>query len=209
MRQLLLDLRKTDSGEHWSKLSQCLFDSDESRVIVVRSRVPLSAPLAKLSQEWRSYPLVDGPSAFYVALCPRGEAPPVLDSYRDEHRRLIELYPAMVRSALEGRVGTEEFVQLMSSHLNREEEELFALVERWTGEPRLARELGYDHQGLRAGLAKLPDFVERVARGETTKKARDAFEIEFFHLFEHHYEREELSLYPLLERLAWARGHEF
>lgn len=209
MRQLLLDLRRVDPEEHSLKLREHLGSPAVEQVVVIRAHRPLDEVLAQLGEGWVHYPLVEGPSAFYQAVCTPGHSSAGLDPYRREHRQLLELYPRMVASALDGHADPEPFTQLLESHLRREEEHLFGRVEEWTGEPRLARELGYDHQGLRAGLLKLPDYLERVAAGDTTKKMRDAFEIEFFHLFEHHYEREERGLYPLLERLAAARGYEF
>lgn len=151
---------------------------------VVQSRQPLSL------DGFTAWPLVPGPSAFYYLVhAPRPAAPAVLDIVRRQHQEIIRLYRAADGPGLES---------FLLRHMETEEEALYPLYARLV-EERQIRELGYEHLGLRRGL---PEWRELLLRSDVTKRERDAMDIRFFHLFEHHMEREEESLLPVLELLC-------
>lgn len=172
-----LDLRR---GDELTSLS----DLKAGQARVVQSRVKLDL------EGYTAWPLVPGPSAwFYLVHRPLPEAARVLDIVRRQHQEIIRLYRAQDGPGLES---------FLLRHMETEEATLYPLYARVV-EERQIRELGYEHLGLRRGL---PEWREMLTRTEVTKRERDGMDIKFFHLFEHHMEREEDSLLPVLELLC-------
>lgn len=156
--------------------------ADQARV--VQSRQPLSL------DGFTAWPLVPGPSAFfYLVHRPRPAPAAVLDIVRRQHQEIVRLYRASDGPGLES---------FLLRHMETEEERLYPLYARLV-EERQIRELGYEHLGLRRGL---PEWREFLRAPDSTKRQRDAMDIKFFHLFEHHMEREEESLLPVLELIC-------
>lgn len=153
------------------------------------------------------YPLVDGPSAWILGVHQPGwDVPARYDDLREEHARVDPLYRGTIKAALQGeaeraRELARELTELLEGHMAREEAELFPAA-RAALDPqgRILRELGYEHQGVRAGLAKLGPTLERMLRGEAANKEVEKLELDLLHMFEHHQEREEEALFPWLER---------
>jgi len=153
------------------------------------------------------YPLVDGPSAwFYGVHQPGWDVPVRYDHLRQEHARVDPLYRGAVKAAQNGeaeraRELARELTELLEGHMRYEETELFPQAAGVLDpQGRILRELGYEHQGVRAGLAKLAPTLERILRGEAANKEVEKLELDLLHMFEHHQEREEEALFPWLER---------
>ncbi|MEW6283600.1 MAG: hemerythrin domain-containing protein [Candidatus Eremiobacterota bacterium] len=195
------DLRGLSRPVLDERLQQALAELEPGLARLVQSRVDLRALLHRYS----AWPLIDGPSAWYFLVHPPVEASPLLDPLRQQHQRLFRLYRQAVAAALEG--GPCEplgaaFLDLLERHTTAEEKQLYPLYERSLRESRLIRELGWENLGLRRQAPDFGPFLLRVKAGETTRRDRDGFEIDFFHLLEHHVEREEKALFPALERLC-------
>lgn len=171
--------------------------------VLVMARKPLR-PHLPTSLEW--WPLVDGPSAWFFL----GHAPaarkPTLEFLRQDHREFDRLFREAVQQARAGNPECREtgsrLGRLLTGHLEFEEREVYPLFIQAVGDERAVRELGYEHRGIREGLARLGAFLESVLAGKLSKKQIDAFDIDFFHLIEHHVQREEEGLYPVLELLC-------
>ncbi len=162
---------------------------------VLKSRHPLRAEL----EGFTAWPLVPGPSAYYYLVhTPLPQAEPVLEVVREQHCEIVALYREAMALGSDGAA----FEQLLSRHMDTEERTLYPLYQKILQEERLIRELGYEHLGLRRGLPEFRPFLQKMAAGETTKRDKDGFDIRFFHLFEHHMEREEESLLPVLEHFC-------
>ncbi len=175
-----LDLRKLGP----SALEPGLAELGQGQARVVQSRQQLEMP------GFTAWPLVPGPSAFfYLVHAPGPPAAPVLEVVRRQHQEIIRLYRAADGPGLES---------FLLRHMETEEATLYPLYARLV-EERQIRELGYEHLGLRRGL---PEWREFLTRTDTTKRDRDGMDIKFFHLFEHHMEREEESLLPVLELIC-------
>ncbi len=192
-----LDLRRVPAEEAAGRLDEAW--SRLQTPLLVRSFRPLPPTPTGLV----AWPLVDGPSAFFSVYSQPRPQSQALDRLRQDHLELARLYHSSVKQALAGEELTlkPQFQHLLIDHLKFEEDHLFGLFSEVVDDERLVRELGYEHQGIRQGLEAYPDFLDRVLGG-CTKKERDSFEIDFFHLIEHHVEREEKALYPLLETLV-------
>lgn len=155
---------------------------DQARLVQSRQKLDLEG--------YTAWPVVPGPSAyFYLVHRPRPEAARVLDVVRRQHQEIVRLYRAQDGPGLES---------FLLRHMETEEATLYPLYARVV-EERQIRELGYEHLGLRRGL---PEWREFLTRTDASKRDRDGMDIKFFHLFEHHMEREEESLLPVLELLC-------
>lgn len=92
----------------------------------------------------------------------------------------------------------------LTDHVSRQEKVSFPkILEKWPLE-RPLRELGYEHQGLIRGLATMEQKVSLARRGELEKRERDRLDLDFYHLLEHHVERELEALYPAMIFLSGA-----
>ncbi len=185
-----LDLRAPGAG-----LLEGLSELQDHQARVLKSRHPLRVEL----EGFTAWPLVNGPSAYYYLVhTPLPLAEPVLEVVREQHRQIVALYREAMALGSDGAA----FEQLLSRHMDTEERTLYPLYQQIVQEERLIRELGYEHLGLRRGLPEFGPFLRKIAAGETSKRDKDGFDIRFFHLFEHHMEREEESLLPVLEHLC-------
>lgn len=90
----------------------------------------------------------------------------------------------------------ERYQKTLQSHITHQETSLFPRLEALAPIERATRELGYEHQGLKKGLERLPKLVEQSHRGELEARQRERFDLDFYHLLEHHIERERDALYP-------------
>ncbi len=120
------------------------------------------------------------------------ELPPEL---QQEHQELLRGYHALFRE--DGDV--EAYLGLLEQHIRYQETQLFATIGAALPIERALRELGYEHRGLEKGAARVRDAVAQHRRGELEKKARDRLDLDFYHLLEHHIERERDALLP-----AWS-----
>lgn len=154
------------------------------------------------------YPLVDGPSAWIFGVHQPGwDVPARYDFLREEHARVDPLYRGAVKAAqagdaLRARELAGELTELLETHMAFEERELWpAAAAALDPAGRILRELGYEHQGVRAGLARLAPTLEDILAGRVGNKVVEKLELDLLHMFEHHQEREEEALFPWLERV--------
>lgn len=202
-----LDLRRLPPDRQTELLGQAVQALAPGQAQVVIATRDLRGEMAEL-EVW---PLVEGPSAWFLLMHHAVEAEPVLDEVRRQHRELFRLYKEAVATAVDGDDGAaigRKFLSLLERHADAEEQRLYPLYERQIGDQRMIRELGYEHLGLRRGMGAVEPFLEEVRAGRTTKRQRDRFEIDFFHLLEHHVEREEKALLPVLERVCPEEARE-
>lgn len=197
-----LDLRPLPLCEQAGELSRRLASLAQDEALLVQSRRDLRSLVAP---GWEILALVDGPSLWLVALHRPGDYPELLTNVRRQHRSLEQLYRQAFSEAFQGRPQALELGRrmeaLLTRHLDLEESLLYPLYLRLTGDPRTPREMGYEHEGVRRGLGRLAEMLGQAAAGQASKRQIDAYEIDFFHLLEHHTKREEGALLPLIERL--------
>ncbi|MBI3927621.1 MAG: hemerythrin domain-containing protein [Armatimonadetes bacterium] len=201
-----LDLRKSAPAELPELLRQRAGLLGAEEALVVQARHPLAEAVESLGPGWASWPLIDGPSAWYVLLYRARPLERRLDPVRERYRQLPVLYHRAVRQALardpEALATGRRFRELLHQHLELKQTRLYPLYRRVVGEDRLPRELGYEIDGIRQGLGRWEDMLRGALEGSATRRQLDRFEIDFFHLIEHHIEREKLSLLPALELLG-------
>lgn len=87
--------------------------------------------------------------------------------------------------------------KLLLSHIEKQEKKTFPDLKREFPIDRPLRELGYEHRGLERGLEQLPPILQRARDGQLSKKEREQVDLDFFHLLEHHVERERDALSPI------------
>ena len=161
----------------------------------------------KLQQPgWLSFDPVKGPAAYRRVWIPQAlRTHKRFSTACSFHEEFHEGYRQSVKLALAGdEQGLEQGAHLgraLEAHMAWEEATVYPELTAFLGEDRVARELGYEHQGLRAALRRWPDFLECCKSGNSTRKQVESFELDLLHLFEHHVEREEDAVYPIVDRL--------
>lgn len=90
----------------------------------------------------------------------------------------------------------ERYSHTLRTHIHEQEAVLFPELVELAPIERAARELGYEHRGLEKGMERLPEIVRLSQLGELDPHARERFSLDFYHLLEHHLERERDALYP-------------
>lgn len=153
-----------------------------------------------LGEGWQGWPAVDGPAAWYFLVhrsrprpAPHAEVAAARAGWRDAFRRY--------REAMAAGEGGAAFERAVRDELEREEQTLFPLWRELTGDERAPRELAYEIVGIRKGLERLDEVLEGVRTGRATRRERERYDIDFFHLVEHHVERLERSVFPVLDLL--------
>lgn len=86
----------------------------------------------------------------------------------------------------------------LSGHIRRQETNSYPALLKKLPLDRAIREVGYEHRGLEKGLQSLPRFLERARKGELEGKEREKLDLDFYHLLEHHVEREAEAIYPAM-----------
>lgn len=150
---------------------------------------------------FQAWPVVDGPAAWHLLVHrdrPAPEADPEAEAARQGWADVFRRY----REAMGSGEGGPAFAEALETELRREEERLFPRWRAATGEERAPRELGYEIAGIRKGLLSLEEVLQGVREGTLSKRERDRYDIDFFHLVEHHVERLERSLLPVLDLLG-------
>ncbi len=115
----------------------------------------------------------------------------------DEYRTIFELEEVALRKK-----ALSRYKDLVLRHITRDESEFYpALLERLPVE-RALRELSYEHRGLEKGLNELATSLDHAQGDTVTNKERERLDLNFYHLLEHHLERERDALYPAWKILA-------
>lgn len=166
------------------------------------------------SSDWdcgRYLCLLDGPSLYQRVYLPAGlEAGSALEGRRAEHQSWLVSFGQL---AQEARLGQSTAIQEqcltrnLLEHLDWEESEVYPRLDRFLGNSRLTRDLGYEHLGIRRLLPKLSEALaclrpdSRLTEAEK-RRSWERFSLELIHLVEHHIEHEERGAYPLYELLT-------
>lgn len=114
------------------------------------------------------------------------------EEVRVDQRELLDGYHRLFRE--EG--DLEAYLSRLTEHIRSQEKELFPSVAALAPVERALRELSYEHRGLEKGALRLREAVAQHRRGELEKKDKDRLDLDFYHLLEHHIERERDALYP-------------
>lgn len=151
-----------------------------------------------------SYPLIDGPSIYFRlhlhSLAGDDSLAPLIARQLGWLKSLRDLRLA----AQQGQPYTDDARQLIEEilrELDIEEKQMYTPLERWLGNGRPTRELGYEHLGIRRGIPRLLEALEAVASGQPVK-VWERFSLDVIHLIEHHLEHDHDGPYPVYERLA-------
>lgn len=90
----------------------------------------------------------------------------------------------------------QRYLELLHHHITYQERELYPWIAGRLPAERALRELGYEHRGLEKESAKLGAALRKHRRGELSRKAKEQLDLDFYHLLEHHIERERDALLP-------------
>lgn len=154
------------------------------------NRIPLvlsSAPRYEQIVWLQADCLPEGPSAF------QEQCQYLLGTYRD----LFELKTSVSECS-----AFHDYCNILKGHIARQEQDLFPRVLETLPISRCLRELSYEHRGLERGLQRLPTILQAARDGSLSKREKELFDLDFFHLLEHHLERESGALYPALPHLG-------
>ena len=116
----------------------------------------------------------------------------------DEQHFLLEGY----RQLFAGELEVDEYVAQLHQHIARQESELFPHLVSLAPVERATREMGYEHRGLEKEAKKLAVAVAGFLAGKFEKADRDRLDLDFYHLLEHHVERERDALIPAWKWLS-------
>ena len=121
-----------------------------------------------------------------------GVGPAVPVSWTEECRRLLSGYPALFSGA-----SFADYREAVQRHIHLQEGEIFAkLLHHLPDAQRALRELSYEHRGLEKGLQRMPAILEQQQAGDLDPRARERFDLDFYHLLEHNLERKLEAIYP-------------
>lgn len=190
-----LDLPR-DPSDAREALEQRLASLGDDEAVLVRARHD-PRPLVG----FQAWPVVDGPAAWHL-LVHRERPAPVPDPETEAARQGWAAVFRLYREATGTGEGGPAFARALETELRREEERLFPRWRAATADERAPRELGYEIAGIRKGLLRLDEILQGVRDGTLSKRERDRYDIDFFHLVEHHVERLERSLLPVLDLLG-------
>lgn len=130
--------------------------------------------------------------------------------FQEECRRLLDDYEALFDGTLPPGECPHfaKYRELLMSHIRRQEQSTFPNLLRQLPLQRALRELGYEHQGLERGLKSLEHALEKSRNGTLNKAEKERIDLDFYHLLEHHIERERDALSPIVDFLegVYRRG---
>lgn len=90
----------------------------------------------------------------------------------------------------------ELYMSKVRKHISDQESSLWLQLSEPPELSRALRELSYEHRGLEKGLDSLAEALDRARLGTLTSREREKIDLDFYHLLEHHLEREAQALYP-------------
>ena len=184
-----LDLRSTGSC---AQLPEELERLHPHEALLLISKT--SCPLTWSEGVWK---LVDGPSVYLTLLTRDLEPAARLSAQIEQQQRWLDGFAQLKERAAHERPVAEGVEALQGSilaQLEWEERVIFPAVSHFLQNDRAARELGYEHQGLRRFL---PGLLSALQNG----KAWERFSLDCIHLLEHHIEHEQRGMFPIYARL--------
>ena len=141
-------------------------------------------------------PLVLSSAALFelVLWTPRSSEQPIPQDLHSELLSLLSDYKSFFSSP--ERESARLYIQKLEQHVHSQEATLYSTMAQIPHLDRAVRELRYEHQGLIRGLDGLRLAQEGALANSLEKRAKDRLDLDFFHLLEHHLEREIEALYP-------------
>ena len=89
-----------------------------------------------------------------------------------------------------------QYLARLQQHIERSEAEVYRPLEKVPYVDRSIREMRYERQGLNKGLSQLSECLAAARSNNLEKARRERLDLDFFHLLEHHLEREKDAIYP-------------
>ena len=131
---------------------------------------------------------------------PESISPRVAPDPETEACRLLQDYRPLFEGSepIDECARWSEYRSLVLTHIQRQENEEFPQLLTSLPAERPVRELGYEHRGLEKGLENLAKAISLSRSGELTNKERDKIDLDYYHLLEHHLEREQEAIYPAI-----------
>ena len=120
-----------------------------------------------------------------------------------EHEYLLGTYKELFfgEAPLDSCPHWNRYKTTLLQHIASEEQTHFPELIRALPLERAIRELGYEHQGLKRGLERLPAIAKAARSGDLSSKERELFDLDYYHLLEHHLERERTAIWPAISFL--------
>lgn len=124
---------------------------------------------------------------------------PPLD-FQEECSKLLEDYAGLFEgsSEIETCPKWQSYRELLLRHVKVQQENVFPQLLEKLPVDRATRELGYEHQGLLKNLETLKEAVRSARAGQLERRLREKIDLDFYHLLEHHIERETEALLPAI-----------
>lgn len=125
---------------------------------------------------------------------------PISSAVQAEHKFLLEAYKELFLgdAPVETCSGWQSYRATLLEHIKEQESRTYPdLIENLPVE-RPLRELGYEHRGLEKGLKRMPQVLKASREGSLSSREREIFDLDFYHLLEHHLERETEAVYPTI-----------
>ena len=150
--------------------------------------------------DWNALLLSSAPQFELILWLAPGVDAPVPDKLQEETDYLLKTYHAL----FEGDPNVTDcpnwrhYRDTLREHIKRQETVSYPELLRRLPLQRAVREVGYEHRGLEKGLDALPTFLERSRKGELAGREREKLDLDFYHLLEHHLERETDAIYPAM-----------
>ena len=141
-------------------------------------------------------PLVFASSAKFeqILWLPPQAKPTLPEDWTGDCRRLLRGYPELFAGG-----SFLEYEDAVLQHIHLQEKELFPkLLGHLPEAQRALRELSYEHRGLENGLKRMPAVLQQQQDGTLDSRARERFDLDYYHLLEHNVERKLDAIYPAL-----------
>lgn len=152
--------------------------------------------------------LASSPMFEQIFWLPTGSFADVPQSERESFQFLLGMYGELFKKTEppENCPLWHQYNQKLRAHISRQEEELFPELTGRLDIGRALQELKYEHRGLERGLDRMPSVLRAAREGELSSKEREMFDLDFYHLLEHHAERELQAVYPIQVFLNSKKG---
>lgn len=144
---------------------------------------------------WARALVLSSAPLFELILWIEPEATPQLpESELEEQSFLLGYYSELFQTL--SPAAEKVYAQRLHHHFERQEAALYPQMETLPFVDRAVRELRYEHQGLKKGLEGLGQTLEEARSRGLAKASKERLDLDFFHLLEHHLEREKEAIYP-------------
>lgn len=179
-------------------------DSNSSAVLIWVARRPRKNWFAGLSDH-TALVLSSAPRYEQIVWLPPNYRPESPLGFEQECEYLLNAYRELfeLKTCVSDCSALHTYCDTLNRHISSQEQELFPRALQNLPIDRCLRELSYEHRGLEIGLKRLPTVLQAARDGILSKREKELFDLDFFHLLEHHLERESGALYPALHSLGY------